>query len=84
MGLPMTMAWLRPVATICIAAVVFAGAVQAQTLGTSANVGRLMAQTPPDRADPFASGGLTGVQQANALANLVVTEKQKQTQTSPN
>jgi len=43
-----------------------------------------MAQTPPDRADPFASGGLTGVQQANALANLVVTEKQKQTQTSPN
>ncbi len=48
----MTMAWLRPVARICIAAVVFVGAVLAQTLGTSASVGRLMAQTPPDQADP--------------------------------
>jgi len=27
-----------------------------------------MAQTPPDQADPFASGGLTGAQQNIAIA----------------
>jgi hypothetical protein len=37
-----------------------------------------MTQTPPDRADRFASRGLTGAQQASSLANLVATEKQTQ------
>ncbi len=48
----MTVALLRPIATICTVAVVFAGAVYAQTLSPSSGDSRLVAQAPVDQTDP--------------------------------
>jgi hypothetical protein len=48
----MTVALLRPIATICTVAVVFAGAAYAQTLSPSSGDSRLVAQAPVDQTDP--------------------------------
>lgn len=49
----MMMVLLRPIATICTVAVVFAGAAYAQTLSPASGDSRLVAQAPPvDQTDP--------------------------------
>jgi hypothetical protein len=52
LGAFMTMALLRPIATICTVAVVFAGAAYALTLSPSSGDSRLVAQAPVDQTAP--------------------------------
>ena len=63
---------LRSVATICIATVAFAGAVQAQTSGVSPR-DRLIAQAPPVQTDPkiLALQAAIDSKDTSAIFNLI-------------
>jgi hypothetical protein len=69
----MKMEWLCRAATICTAAVLFAGQVQAQAFGQSPIEGRLIAQTPAYPTDPKmqALQAASDSKDATAILNLL-------------